>query len=296
LVYLAALRDGWEPDDTIANTEITKGSYRPRNVGGKYSDQITLKDALAKSSNVATLRLFNAVGSEKVIQTARDFGIEADFAKGDPSLALGTTSMDLLELTAAYAGIAGNAYPVRPAAFVAEEQGWWDSLWSSPASLSSSTHEGIEEMLRHAVNAGTGRRAMLSGPNFGKTGTTQNNRDALFVGYAGDLVVGVWIGNDDNSPLDGITGGGLPATIWRQFMRQAVGGKAAPRPAATEKSDPGGPVEPLDVPDLEDIPIDDNSRLRIGEGEVTLSTEIEGVPLDITLGEDGLRVDADSAR
>jgi penicillin-binding protein 1A len=297
LVYLTALREGWSPDDTIDNTEITEGSYRPRNAGGKYSESISLRDALAQSSNVATLRLFGAVGGDKTIATARDFGIRADFPKGDPSLALGTVSMDLLELTAAYAGIAGNAFPVTPSAFAKEELGWWESLWSGPSRLSGSTHEDIEDMLRHAVNAGTGRAAMLAGPNYGKTGTTQNNRDALFVGYAGGLVVGVWIGNDDNSPLDGITGGGLPARIWRSFMTGALAngqaGKAPPQPRATEQNDPGGPVEPLDVPDLEDIPINDNSRIQIRDGEVILSTEIEGVPLDISLDEDGVRVDTE---
>jgi penicillin-binding protein 1A len=300
LVYLAALRDGWEPDDTIANTEITQGSYRPRNAGGRYSQEITIRDALAQSSNVATLRLFQAVGSEKVIATARDFGVTADLPLGDPSLALGTSDMSLIELTAAYAGIAGNAFPTRASAFVAEDIGWWEGLWSGPQSLSGSTHEQIEDMLRHAVNNGTGRAAMLAGPNFGKTGTTQNNRDALFVGYASGLVVGVWIGNDDNAPLKGITGGGAPARIWRDFMRGALsveaggkaGGNTGPRPAPTEQSDPGGPVEPLDVPDLEDIPIGDSgSRLRIRDGEVTLSTEIEGVPLDISLDDEGVRIE-----
>ena len=293
-VYLAALRDGWSPDDEIANTEITEGSYRPRNANERYSDTITLRDALARSSNVATLRLFNEVGSEKVIQTARDFGIRASFVEGDPSVALGSTSMTLIELTAAYAGIAANAFPVEPHAFAREEKGWWETLWDGPGSLSGRTHDDIQGMLRAAINDGTGRAAMLRGPNFGKTGTSQDNRDALFVGYAGDLVVGVWIGNDDNSPLaGGISGGGLPAKIWRDFMNRAMDVKAAPsQPAPREQNDPGTPIEPLDVPGLDDIPLGDgNSRLRIRDGEAVFSTEIDGIPVDITIGEDGLAVD-----
>ena len=293
-VYLAALRDGWSPDDEIANTEITEGSYRPRNANERYSDTITLRDALARSSNVATLRLFNEVGSEKVIQTARDFGIRASFVEGDPSVALGSTSMTLIELTAAYAGIAANAFPVEPHAFAREEKGWWETLWDGPGSLSGRTHDDIQGMLRAAINDGTGRAAMLRGPNFGKTGTSQDNRDALFVGYAGDLVVGVWIGNDDNSPLaGGISGGGLPAKIWRDFMNGAMNVKAAPsQPAPREQNDPGTPIEPLDVPGLDDIPLGDgNSRLRIRDGEAVFSTEIDGIPVDITIGEDGLAVD-----
>lgn len=293
-VYLAALRDGWSPDDEIANTEITEGSYRPRNANERYSETITLRDALARSSNVATLRLFNEVGSEKVIQTARDFGIRASFVEGDPSIALGSTSMTLIELTAAYAGIAANAFPVEPHAFAREEKGWWETLWDGPGSLSGRTHDDIQGMLRAAINDGTGRAAMLRGPNFGKTGTSQDNRDALFVGYAGDLVVGVWIGNDDNSPLaGGISGGGLPAKIWRDFMNGAMNVKAAPsQPAPREQNDPGTPIEPLDVPGLDDIPLGDgNSRLRIRDGEAVFSTEIDGIPVDITIGEDGLAVD-----
>jgi len=152
-------------------------------------------------------------------------------------------------------------------------------------------------MLRSAINEGTGRAAMLRGPNYGKTGTTQDNRDALFVGYAGDLVVGVWIGNDDNSPLaGGISGGGLPARIWRDFMNRAMNVKAAPsQPAPREQDDPGGPIEPLDVPEIDDIPIGDgNSRLRIREGEAVFSTEIDGIPVDITFGEGGVAIDEEA--
>jgi penicillin-binding protein 1A len=297
-VYLAALRSGWSPEDTVANTEITEGSSRPRNANGRYSDSITLRDALAQSSNVATLRLFNEVGSDRVIATARDFGIEADFVEGDPSVALGSTSMSLIELTAAYAGIAANRFPIEPHAFAREESSWWDRLWDGSKSLSGGTHEAIEDMLRAAINNGTGRAAMLRGPNFGKTGTSQDNRDALFVGYAGDLVVGVWVGNDDNTPLEGgISGGGLPARIWRDFMNGAMNVGAVPsQPAPREQDDPGGPIEPLDVPDLEDIPLGDgNSRLRIRDGEATFSTEIDGVPFDITFGGDnGVAIDEEA--
>ena len=293
-VYLAALRAGWDPDDRIANTEIAEGSYRPQNARGSYSESLTLEQAFAQSSNVAAVRLLGEVGSEKVIATARDLGVTSPLAKGDPSLALGTSTMTLLELTSAYAGVAANALPVEPHAFAREERGFFENLWDGPSSLSSSTQSDMEQMLRSAINSGTGRAAMLRGPNFGKTGTTQNNRDAVFVGYAGDLVVGVWIGNDDNSPLAGaISGGGLPARIWRDFMNRAL--NAAPaqsQPAPREQTDPGGPIEPLDVPDLGDIPLGDgNSRLRIRDGEAILSTEIDGIPVDISIGDQGVAVD-----
>lgn len=290
-VYLAALEAGMDPDDTLDNSEIVAGSYRPKNSGENYSDSITLEEGFARSSNVAAVRLFNQLGDKAVIEMARAFGIGSPMPEGDPSLALGTSTVTLLELTAAYAGVAGNEFPVKPRAYQGEEAGWFDWLWSSQDSLYSSEHQDMEQMLRLAINSGTGRAATLSGPNFGKTGTSQNNRDALFVGYADDLVVGVWIGNDDNSPLDGISGGGLPARIWRDFMRQAQGAANAPKPKAS--SNPEGPVQPMDVPDLDDIPIGENgSRLRIEDGEgITLSTEVEGIPLEFRLDENGLGVE-----
>src|SRR5690606_29519978 len=184
-----------------------------------------------------------------------------------------------------YAGVAGNAYPVEPTAFVAEPQGWLQSWFDGKDSLGRSEHAAIEAMLRQAVNRGTGRAAMLRGPNFGKTGTTQDNRDALFVGYAGDLVVGVWIGNDDNSPLDGVSGGGLPARIWKDFMQQALGERPAPaRPRSTDSPDPEGPVQPQDVPELTDIPLGDGrTTIGIREDGAVLSTDIRGVPFDLTV-------------
>ncbi|MDE1466282.1 transglycosylase domain-containing protein [Aurantiacibacter sp. D1-12] len=291
-VYLAALRAGWTPGDTISNQEFTAGSYRPGNYGGNYSEEIALRDAFAQSSNVAAVRLFNQVGSEAVIETARELGITTPLPDGDPSLALGTSTMSLLELTAAYAGVAGNSFPVRPHAFPQEEPGWFDWLWSGQGSLNSSDHDDIQDMLRAAINSGTGRAATLAIANYGKTGTTQDNRDALFVGYAGDLVVGIWIGNDDNSPLDGVTGGGLPARIWRDFMRGALGAAAAP-PRPTPSPDPSGPVEPQDVPDLEDIPLGDGRTLTIRDGEAVFSTEIEGVPVEIGVGDGGLSMEVD---
>lgn len=288
-VYLTALEAGWEPDDTIPNTPITQGSYRPKNAREQYSDQITLEDAFAQSSNVAAVRLLQAVGSDKVIRTARSLGITAPMAEGDPSLALGTSAMTLMELTAAYAGIAANDYPVEPHAFARGEQGWWEWLTTRKDSMSSGTHEDLEGMLRAAINRGTGRNAVLPIANFGKTGTTQDYRDALFVGYAGDLVVGVWIGNDDNTPLDGVTGGSTPARIWRDFMRGALRIEAAPRPKAADTPDPEGPVQPLDIIEGGPIPIgQDGTSIRVdGEG-VTLSQE--GAPVEVRVDGNGVAV------
>lgn len=293
-VYLAALAAGAEPDDRIDNTEITEGAYRPRNYADRYSGTLTLEQAFAQSSNVAAVRLLNDVGSEQVIDMARKLGVTSPMTEGDPSLALGTSTMTLLELTAAYAGVAGNDYPVVPRAFAAEERGWFDWLRDPRGEFYGSDLNAMEQLLRAAINTGTGRAATLSGPNFGKTGTTQNNRDALFVGYAGEgddrLVVGVWIGNDDNSPLGRVTGGGLPAQMWRDFMVGAKMGSVPAADAPREADDPGGPVEPLDVPELDDIPLGDDASMGVDENGVTIRSDVEGVPLDLRIDRDGVRV------
>lgn len=288
-VYLAALQNGWTPDDVIPNTEITQGSYRPRNSSGRYSDTITLEDGFAFSSNVAAVRLMQAVGSEKVIDSARTLGVTSPLPEGDPSMALGTSTMTLLELTAAYAGVAGNEFPVRATPLARPEQSWWDWLTTRKRSLPRQVHRDLEAMLRAAINRGTGRAAALPVANFGKTGTTQDYRDALFVGYAGDLVVGVWVGNDDNSPMKGVTGGSTPARIWKDFMRGALALAPAPRPAANP--DPEGPVQQLDLPEGASVPSGDAATQITIDGQgVTISGEVQGIAVDVRLDQSGVAV------
>lgn len=220
-VYLAAMRAGLTPETMIDDTPITQGAYRPRNSGDSYRGKITLKQAFARSSNVAAYRLYRKLGDKAVIQAARDLGITSPLA-ADPSLALGSSSVTLLELTAAYAAIAANEYPVEPHAMPGDSRGFFDRLIHGKRSLGAKTQQQMLDLLRATVIQGTGRAAGLSIPAYGKTGTSQDSRDALFIGFAGDLVVGVWVGRDDNKPLGGVHGGGLPARIWRDFMGQAI--------------------------------------------------------------------------
>ncbi len=297
-VWLAALRSGMQPDDMVDDSPITEGGYLPKNSGENYRGSISLKEAFAKSSNVAAVRLFGQLGDRAVIREARNLGIRSKLAEDDPSLALGTSTMTLMELTAAYAGVAGNKWPVEPYAFKKDEPSWTEWLFDWPGRYESRTHANMEALLRAAVNNGTGRRAMLSIPNYGKTGTSQNNRDALFVGYAGDgderLVVGVWIGNDDNKPLKGVSGGSLPARIWKDFMQQAV---QSTKPAGIRKPeskpDPEGPVIPLDLPEIPDVPADiGDTEIRInGDSGVRVGTDIGGVPVDLRIDGDGVAIE-----
>jgi penicillin-binding protein 1A len=296
-VYLAALRAGMTPDSMIEDTAIETGTYRPKNASERYRGTISLREAFARSSNVAAVRLFQILGSDDVISAARDLGIKSKLAKDDPSLALGTSGVTLLELTSAYAAVAANSRPVVPHAFKQEERGWLDWLFKPQRSLGGDNQEMLQDMLRAAVQNGTGRAAGLAIPTFGKTGTSQDNRDALFVGYAGDLVVGVWVGNDDNTSLKGINGGGLPARIWREFMGEAVKGarpaaRPKPKPRPAPLPDPEGPIEPIDLPEIPEMPINiDGTDVRINaEKGVILSTELGGVPLDVTIGRNGVDV------
>jgi penicillin-binding protein 1A len=294
-VYLAALRAGMTPDSIVDDSAITQGLYQPKNYGDTYRGPITLKQAFARSSNVATVRLYDQLGYSAIARSATDLGVESPLTR-DPSMALGSSAMTLMELTAAYAGVAANSWPVAPRAFVAEEESWVDWLFSGQRSFDGRTHAHVLEMLRSAVNDGTGRAARLSIPAHGKTGTSQDSRDALFIGFAGDLVVGVWIGNDDNTPLKAINGGGLPARIWRDFMSQAVKGAGQrPRPKPVIIPDPDGPVTPLDLPEL---PIDIRAPdIRVDPGTgVTVSGEIEGVPLDLKIDENGVALESGPAK
>jgi penicillin-binding protein 1A len=222
-VYLAALRSGWTPDSIIEDRPITIDGWTPSNSDGVYRGKITLREAFARSSNAATVRLAQEVGRNNVIRVARDLGITTPLPDR-PSLALGTAGVSLLELTSAYAAVLGGRYPV-------VARGLPEA--SAPEGLSAIFHrEGMLDprrdrapmldLLYAAANEGTGKRAALAIPTFGKTGTTQDNRDAVFVGFAGDLVVGVWVGRDDDKSLGKVTGGTVPAKIWRTFMTSAL--------------------------------------------------------------------------
>jgi penicillin-binding protein 1A len=291
-VYLAALRSGMTPQSLIADTPINEGAYRPKNSGQNYRGDITLEQAFAQSSNVAAVRLYQKVGGEAVARAATDLGVRSPLTM-DQSMALGSSGLTLMELTAAYAGVAGNQWPVEPHAIKREEQGWIEWLFYGPRSFSSRTHGMLLDLLGATVNKGTARAARLSIPAYGKTGTSQDNRDALFVGFAGDLVVGVWIGNDDNTPLRGVNGGGLPARIWRDFMAQSIRNAApAARPKLRQQPDPEGPIEPLDLPELSEFPVDvGNAEVRMDQGQgVTVNAEVGGMPVEVKLNRDGMNI------
>jgi len=222
-VYLAALRAGWTPDSKIEDEAITIDGWTPSNSDGVYRGEVTLRQAFARSSNAATVRLAESVGRSNVIRAARDLGITTRLPD-KPSLALGTGGVSLLELTSAYAAVYSGRFPIRARGLPDEQpEGGLAQFFAARGALDEKRDRAqMLDLLWAAANTGTGKRAALRIPTFGKTGTTQDNRDALFVGFAGDLVVGVWVGRDDDKSLGKISGGTVPARIWRDFMSSAI--------------------------------------------------------------------------
>lgn len=268
-VYLAAIRAGMTPDSTVLDKPVTIDGWSPTNSDGRYLGEIPLRRAFARSSNVAAVRLADKVGRKAVIQAARDLGITSPLAD-TPSLALGTSGVTLLELTSAYAAVAGNNLPVRAYGLPKEQQGWIATLWNRPKRLSGRERDMLLDLLSATVERGTGRNAQLAVDAFGKTGTTQDARDALFIGFAGDLVVGVWVGRDDNQPMPGLAGGGVPARVWRDFMSQAIPGAAIRAP------------EPVDEDPEPVIQVDENGidgSVAVGPVQFGVSADGDGVTL-----------------
>jgi len=244
-VYLAAFRAGMTPDTPIMDAPVVMGRWRPQNYDQRYRGRITIRDAVAYSSNSAAIQVAERVGRHNVIRAARDLGITTPL-RPEPTLALGTANVSLLEMTSAYAAVAAGHYPVRPFG-LAREDGWFSGWWGSGQSVRGDpAFTRLRDVLYAVPQRGTGTAARLPVPTFGKTGTTSDYRDAWFFGFAQDLVVGVWVGNDDNRPMPGVSGGGVPARIWRSFMAQALGDRAQGPVAAVplEQADRAPVAEP----------------------------------------------------
>jgi len=223
-VYLAALRNGYTPDDTIDASAIQIKKWQPENFGGKEYGRMTLADSFVRSINTAAVRLALDVGIEQVIAAARDLGVDAPLPTV-PSLALGVAEVSLLDLTGAYASVRAGR-KVEPWGIAAIGNAASSELRKVGPLLQSSHgiapyHRPMTEMLRQVVDRGTGHRASLDVFAAGKTGTSQNHRDAWFIGFTDSLIVGVWIGNDDGTATKGVVGGALPASIWQKFVIEA---------------------------------------------------------------------------
>ncbi|WP_241557899.1 transglycosylase domain-containing protein [Falsirhodobacter deserti] len=273
-VYAAAMDAGFSPADFVEDKPFTlnipgSGPWTPSNYDHTFSGVVTLTHALAHSLNIPAVRVSEAVGREKVIDVAQKFGIHSNLVNS-PSLALGVSEATLLEMTGAYAGILNGGMSVEPygltslrlrgddAPLMGQEGGMGERVISDEAA------QLLTYMMTQVIENGTGRRARLPDGReaAGKTGTTQAARDAWFVGFTADYVVGVWMGYDDNTPLKGTTGGGLPADIWREVMTRVEQGtpKEPLRKIVPEPRTP--PAAPTNAPVAEAQPQPQPQRQR----------------------------------
>ncbi|HKA99835.1 MAG TPA: PBP1A family penicillin-binding protein, partial [Methyloceanibacter sp.] len=228
-VYLAAFQKGVNPQMTAVDRPVQIGNWEPENYGGRFRGQMTLRTAFANSVNSVAVQLADAIGIQSVIDTARKLGVQSDLP-AVPSLALGSGEVTLLEMTRAFAAIAANAENIESYAIRAIRNGDQVLFTRQKPQVQPASNQGaraaLHDVLASVVREGTGRAARINGPAAGKTGTSQGYRDAWFVGFTPDIVVGVWVGNDDNRPTRSVTGGDLPARIWNEFVTQSVAARA----------------------------------------------------------------------
>ena len=255
-VYAAALDMGMSPNDTVEDAPLTinvkgSGPWSPKDYERDYKGTVTLTTALKLSLNIPAVKISEQVGRANVRKVAADFGIQSDLAAG-PALALGVSEVTLLDMTGAYAGILNGGSSVKPYGLIELRlKGDKQPLVGQGGGIgerviSPKADAELIYMMTQVIESGTGVRAKLPDRQAaGKTGTTQEARDAWFIGFTADYVVGVWLGNDDNSPLTGTTGGGQPADIWRATMVNINKG-VPPKPLPMIVPDvptPGTPAE-----------------------------------------------------
>jgi penicillin-binding protein 1A len=225
-VYLTALENGWTPDDMIEDSPITVGKYHPDNYDNEYFGDVPLHFALAHSLNSAAVRLAQAVGPGKIVALAHNLGIQATL-QPNLSLALGSYGAPVIQMVTAYTTIANGGVGVDPYAIASVTDSDGNVIYMhrpKAVPLQVASYRSVQElagMMRETIDEGTGRRAQIPYLAAGKTGTSQDYRDAWFIGFSGPFATGVWVGNDDNTSMKGVTGGSLPADIWKQVMIEA---------------------------------------------------------------------------
>jgi penicillin-binding protein 1A len=252
-VYLNAFEHGLTPESVFVDAPISIGKWRPGNYNDRYYGSVSLREAFARSLNSVAVQLSERTGRADVIETAKRLGIDTPLGN-DASIALGTSETTVLEMTAAYATFANRGQGVLPYGITRIQTRDGKVLYQRAGSGLGAVASPVAvremlDVLSATVDWGTGKHAQLDRPAAGKTGTSQNFRDAWFIGLTAQLVTGVWVGNDDNKPMNRVTGGSLPVEIWHDYMAEALAGEPPmplPLPAGA------GPLlaagEPLQLP------------------------------------------------
>ena len=224
-VYLAGIENGLLPEDIIIDSKVNINGWSPKNYKDNYLGEVSIEDAFSKSINTVAVKISEKIGRDKVIKMAKIMGINSPILN-NPSLALGTSEVNLLELTAAYDVLANNGNGVFVHGIRSIENTDGENLFTRKIQgpgkiLEPTVVKTMTQMMEETIKTGTGKKARLNRPAAGKTGTSQSLRDAWFVGFTSNIVVGVWFGNDDDSPMKKITGGTAPAILWNDFMKKA---------------------------------------------------------------------------
>ena len=227
-VYLAAIERGYTPDMVLEDAPVSYGRWTPQNYDRKYRGPVTMRDALALSLNTTAVKLNMEVGPKNVVQTAQRLGISSPL-QANGSLALGTSEVTPLELVSAYAAFANGGNGVIPYVITQVKTTDGKLIYKRPAGgglgrvIDSSAVAMMNDMMHNTFVVGTARKAQIPGWTLaGKTGTTDDYKDAWFVGFTGNLVAGVWLGNDDGALTKRVTGGNLPVEVWHNFMKIAL--------------------------------------------------------------------------
>lgn len=224
-VYLTALQNGFKPDDIMEDKKVSLGGWSPENYEKQYYGQVTLKQAFAKSLNSVAVQLTAKLDKKEIIKNALKMGIISEVNNQDATLALGTAQVSLLELVNSYGAIANDGVAIFPYSvkkiFGNKDKILYQKQVDKSYQIIAPEDVGeMKEMLREVVETGTGKAANVADNIYGKTGTSQNYRDAWFIGFNDKYILGVWIGNDNNKPTNKITGGTLPAELFANVMKK----------------------------------------------------------------------------
>ena len=245
-VYAAAFENGFSPNDLVNDEQISmdlpgSGPWTPKNYSNTFSGEVTLSKAFSESLNIPAIKISESIGREFVSELAKRFDLYSNPSNG-PAIALGTSEATLIDLVGAYATILNSGYKVEPFGWenLKLKKNKREPLMAKSEApdkqiISSKTAEDLIFMMSEVIRNGTGKRAQF--PNWelaGKTGTSQSARDTWFIGFSKNYIAGVWIGYDNNTPLRGVTGGGLPADIWRTSMEE-IHSNLIPTPLLTNK-------------------------------------------------------------
>jgi penicillin-binding protein 1A len=271
-VYAAAIEDGVTPDDIVQDQPVTIDGWSPKNSSGRFIGPVTVRNAFAQSINTVAVELAARVGFDTVADMARRFGITTPIDRR-PAMALGASDVTLFEMTQAYATVANGGVEARPYAITRITAGNGRVLYqrepdSPRVVVAPFVAAKMTELMKAAVETGTGRAAQIGRPLAGKTGTTSSNKDGWFLGFTNELTTGVWMGRDDARPVPGLAGGRAPARAFAAYMARAVGG-TPPEPLVTDIANGEMIVEP------------DDQVYGINQGETPPGTELgpDGQPL-----------------